>query len=83
MLDYIDCISSENRYRLYLDIAELLFQRNDQRYKSYIEQSYASAKKFCAPGAGCSKTLRHIYYALLRWKNVCPPPTVSSDATCF
>jgi len=36
VLDYTDFISSENRYKLYLEIAELLFKRGDMRYKYYI-----------------------------------------------
>jgi tetratricopeptide (TPR) repeat protein len=81
--EYVDCISSENRYRLYLEIAEILYLKGDPRYKQYIDLSYNTAKKFCAPGTGCNKTLRQIYYTVLRWKNASPPPAVPSDSNYF
>lgn len=80
-MSYCEAISSENRYKLYLDIAELFFKRNDVRYKSYIEQAFQTAKKNCAPGTGCNKTLRLIYNTVLRWKNLSPDQTIPGDNT--
>jgi hypothetical protein len=81
VLDYEEYISSENRYRLYIEIAELLFKRGDHRYKYYVEQAYIATKKYCAPGQGCNKTLRQIYYTILKWKGLCPPMTAPSDTS--
>jgi hypothetical protein len=50
------------------------------RYKYYIEETFIAAKKYCAQGSGCNKTLRQIYYTIIKWKNLCPP-FVASDTS--
>ena len=83
VFEYVDCVSSENRYRVYLEVAEYQFKGGDHRYAYYIEQAYLAAKKYCAPGTGCNKTLKQIYYTLLRMKNVRPPNAPPTDQSIF
>lgn len=61
----------------------MLYKKGDRNYKTYVEQSYLAAKKYCAPGTGCNKTIRHIYYSVLRWKNACPPSLPLTDCSVF
>lgn len=46
--------------------------------------SYRTAIDYCAPGAGCSKAVKQIYYSLLKLKGV--PPNIKhglSDQAVF
>jgi hypothetical protein len=38
----------------------------------FFINSYRAAVDYCAPGAGCSKAIKQIYYSLLKLKGVSP-----------
>ena len=62
----------------------MLFKNNDQRYYMFIANAYRSAAEYCAPGAGCNKALKQIYYTVAKLQRV--PPNVKnivSDNTIF
>ena len=44
VLRHVDYISGENRYRLYLEMAEILFRNNDARFYEFIGCAYKSAQ---------------------------------------
>lgn len=43
VLKYLDYISGENKYKLLLEIAEILYKNNDQRYYLLIGKAYEAA----------------------------------------
>lgn len=43
VLKYLDYISGENKYKLLLEIAEILYKNNDQRYYVLIGNAYKAA----------------------------------------
>ena len=83
MKNYIDYISNENKYKLTLEIAEILYHKNDERYKAEIMQSFYLAQKFCAPGTGCNKALKQIYFSVIKWKGLNPPVNFLNDHIIF
>lgn len=83
VLDHVHFISGENRYKLYLEISEILYKNNDPRYTYYVKDSFIAAKEFCAVGAGCNKILKLIYFSVVKWKNVNPNLPITNDLTVF
>lgn len=43
ILKFIDYISGENRYKLFLEIAVIFYNNNDQRFYTYIANAYRAA----------------------------------------
>ena len=37
-----------------------------------MKDAYYAANTFCAEGTGKNKTIKQIYYTILKWKNICP-----------
>lgn len=72
VIKYIDCISGENRFRLFLEISLILYKFNDQKYYIFLWNAFNSALDFCAPGAGCSKALKQIYFSYSKILGVMP-----------
>ncbi len=50
----------------------MLYNKNDQRFYTFILNSYRTAVDFCAPGAGCNKALKQIYYKIAQLKRITP-----------
>lgn len=68
---------------MYLEVAEILFKQKNIKYQHFLEQAYFAAKNFCAPGTGCNKALRHVFFSVLRWKRILYPLQVFNDLTVF
>ena len=83
MKGYIDYISNENKYKLTLEIAEILFHKGDDRYKGEVMKSYELAQRYCAAGTGCNKAIKQIYFSVIKWKGLCPPVQFNNDHVIF
>ena len=46
-------------------------------------QSFYLAQKFCAPGTGCNKALKQIYFSVIKWKGLNPPVNFLNDHIIF
>lgn len=76
VMKHVDNISGENRFRLYLEVGEILYKNNDERFFAFIRKAYEAAEEFCSVGAGANKAFKQIYFNLIKMKGL--PPNVHS-----
>lgn len=55
-----------------LEIAQILYKNNDQRCYTFFINAYKAAVEYCAPGTGCNKALKQIYFTLSKLKGISP-----------